>query len=145
LNDKVKQFLEEYDYDGNGEIDIEELTKSREKFSDELGKVKEIIEAMKELENKVIDYRQGELTGEDEIKVEKEKKISKTGDFKSSQLIINKEQVKADEELEKRVKKEFAEKFPTRKIVFLLRGKGENQILIISRIQDNISEDLLPK
>jgi hypothetical protein len=62
LKDKVEAFLKKYDYDGNEEIDIEELIEGREEFSEELGKIKKIIKATKELEKKAIDYKQGNLT-----------------------------------------------------------------------------------
>jgi hypothetical protein len=58
LKDKVNKFLEEYDEDGDEEIDIEELTKNRKKFNSELGKVEKIVKSMKYLENVVINYRQ---------------------------------------------------------------------------------------
>jgi regulator of sigma D len=69
LKRQVRSFLEAYDRDKNEEIDIEELTNEREKFGRELGRVQEIVKAIKELEDKVVDYKQGKLA-RDERKVE---------------------------------------------------------------------------
>ncbi|CAG8836462.1 20905_t:CDS:2, partial [Gigaspora margarita] len=72
LKDKAYQFLEEYDEDNNEEIDIEELIQERVKFSYELNKVEEIVGAMRGLEDTVTEYQKGELTGNDETKIEME-------------------------------------------------------------------------
>jgi len=83
LKSKVENFLDEYDENKNQEIDLEELknenkrkilaqdlaNKDKEnKESNKDSKLQEIIDTMKELEKKVIKYRQGEnIEGEKEI------------------------------------------------------------------------------
>ena len=125
-----------YDDDGNEEIDIEELTEERVKFANELNKVRKIIEAIKNLEEQVTDYRQGDLTGKDETRVKEAEEIIS----KPFQQIISEEY----EELKKEFKKQFKEKFPRREVIFLLRGK-ENQVLVISREQNKKTVNDLPK
>ncbi|CAG8466579.1 46056_t:CDS:10, partial [Gigaspora margarita] len=138
LKDKVKQFLEKYDKDGDKEIDIKELTEKRKEFSNELDKVEEIVKAIKKLEEIVTNYRQGELTGKDETRVEKGKKEEvSTTSTTSSTKVINElsEQIKVDEKLKEEIKKKLEKEFPKREIVFLLKGKKENQVLVVSRIK----------
>jgi hypothetical protein len=68
LNEKVNGFLEEYDDDGNEEIEMDELINERERFVEGgLDKLEEIIKSTKRLEEEVINYRQGSA-GEKEIK-----------------------------------------------------------------------------
>jgi Leucine-rich repeat (LRR) protein len=66
LKNKVERFLDEYDNDGNQEIDLGELVdKDKRKvlaqdlIDKEESKLQEIIDVMKQLEKKVIAYRQG--------------------------------------------------------------------------------------
>jgi hypothetical protein len=66
LQEKVYNFLSQYDEDGNEEIDINELINERIKFNKELDKLEEIVNSIKELEKKVIDYKQGKLVEEKE-------------------------------------------------------------------------------
>ncbi|CAG8559959.1 2892_t:CDS:10, partial [Cetraspora pellucida] len=119
-----------YDHDSNEEIDIEELIKCREKFSNELDKVEEIIEAMKKLEEKE----------EIKQKLEREKKEEvPTTVITSFPEVINElsEQIKVDEKLKDEIEKKLEKIFPkTKKIVFLLKGEKENQVLVISRIEN---------
>ncbi|CAG8470787.1 8144_t:CDS:10 [Racocetra fulgida] len=134
LKERVREFLNEYDEDNNEEIDVNELTNERKKFNEELEKVEKIVDAIKLLENRVVIYKQGGLIEEESLKT----------DNKPFQQIINEEQIKLDEKSKEKIKTEFKTKFPTREIIFLLKGK-ENQILVISRSQSNIFNDFLPE
>jgi hypothetical protein len=127
LNNKVNKFLEEYDDDGNEEIDIDELTNEREKFTKELSKVEEIIRSIKHLEEEVINHHQGST---DEKETKKEKKIKSI----IAEL--------SDELTGKQESKEFGEKaqaeLPQRKIIKIiplvsLGQKDKRQVLVISR------------
>ncbi|CAG8544599.1 6696_t:CDS:10, partial [Racocetra fulgida] len=89
LKKAVNTFLKEYDKDGNGEIDIEELTDKRKKFANELGKVKGIIKAIQNLEDKII-----------------------------QKLFLN-----------------------SKKIAFLLKGKKNNQVLVVNSHLVEYKED----
>ncbi|CAG8478889.1 5436_t:CDS:10 [Cetraspora pellucida] len=128
LKKKVYTFLNDYDDDGNEEIDIEELIEEREKFAKELNdKVKKIIETMKELEEQVINYRQGSEDKEEDVE---EKEIK---------LAIEK---LPKELMEKQKLEEFKHKLPEKlsqreiiKIIPLvpLGQRDERQFLIISQ------------
>jgi hypothetical protein len=67
---KTKEFLNEYDDDENGTIDVLELIDKREEFGEDLSKEKpgkggsqlgDIIILVKQLENTIVNYRQGIL------------------------------------------------------------------------------------
>ncbi|CAG8462964.1 39494_t:CDS:2 [Gigaspora margarita] len=66
LKNKVEDFLNDYDKDGNQEIDLEELINERIKFNKELDKVEVIEQAIKELEKEVIKYKKGSIGEEKE-------------------------------------------------------------------------------
>jgi hypothetical protein len=76
LNEKVNKFLKVYDVNDDNEIDVEELIDEREEFSKELGKVENIVEAIKELEEKVIDYKQGKLINDGKKLAEKSRELA---------------------------------------------------------------------
>jgi len=61
LNENIKEFLDIYDQDNNGEIDVEELIDKRGDLAQELNKkenkVQEIIDSIKQLEETMIEYR----------------------------------------------------------------------------------------
>jgi hypothetical protein len=146
LKDKADQFLKEYDRDENGEIDIEELTVKREKFSNELDKIRKIIKTIQNLEDKVVEYQKGDLTGKDETKVEieeKQKKTIPTNDDDPFQKVIKElsEKIEVDGDLKERIESELTQS----EITFLLKGKEEGQVFVISKIQDNIFNEILPK
>lgn len=127
LKDKVDEFLEEYDDDGNEEIDIEELINERVKFAEELNKVEAIVKDMKELEEKVISYRQGPAGRK---KMEEEKRIKSEIERLSKELVAKQESA----EFKNKVK----EKFPQREIsqiipLVSLGQRKEQQFLIISQ------------
>ena len=58
------------------EIDIDELTKEREKFAGELIKLEEVAKMMKNLEKEVINYRQGSIKKELETQPQTEVDVS---------------------------------------------------------------------
>jgi len=81
LKNKVENFLDDYDEDGNQEIDLGELTdeENRAILARDLAKrqkgeskLQEIIDIMKQLEKKVIAYRQGEKVEGENISTEPE-------------------------------------------------------------------------
>ncbi|KLL03316.1 MAG: hypothetical protein MRERV_44c003 [Mycoplasmataceae bacterium RV_VA103A] len=78
LKNKVLDFLQDYDENNNQGIEVEELINSRVKFNNELDKLSEIVKSMKQLEGKIIDYRQGEL--KEEVEVEKDEKTVQTSE-----------------------------------------------------------------
>ncbi|RHZ36164.1 hypothetical protein [endosymbiont GvMRE of Glomus versiforme] len=88
LQEQVNHFLEDYDEDGNGEIDMEELTNKRDKLSQELKHLRAIVVAMEKVEDKVINYQQNGLV---EIKEES----AETGENSQSQpnKLINEETI----------------------------------------------------
>jgi predicted nucleic acid-binding Zn-ribbon protein len=106
LKRKVYYFLNSYDKDRNEEIEIKELTEKRKEFSNELSKVEEIIETMKDLEEEVINCRQGQ-------------------DSIVNELLHMSTNI--EEKLRKRTEKtSFKEKFPKREISRIIRlGRDE--------------------
>jgi Ca2+-binding EF-hand superfamily protein len=75
LKKEVEKFFKEYDDDENGEIDVNELKEKRTKLAQELeekeeSKLWKVVNALKDLENIVVDYRQGVPDDEIERKVE---------------------------------------------------------------------------
>ncbi|CFW92727.1 protein of unknown function (Leucine-rich repeat domain) [endosymbiont DhMRE of Dentiscutata heterogama] len=130
LKDKVNQFLEEYDDDGNEEIDVEELINERKKFAEELNKVEAIVQDMQELEEKVLSYRQGPAGRK---KLEEEKRIKSEIEKLSKEL-------KNEQEPEE-LKNKFKEKFLQREVVEIipLVSLGEKQqFLVISQNRKNL-------
>ena len=99
-----------YDNNYDEEIDIEELINKRDKFNEELDKVKEIVDAIKKLENKVIDYKQDKSVDkeEEEEKIEKDKEAPKTNEqfFRETINELN-EQIQIDKKMKGEVKKFF--------------------------------------
>src|SRR6266516_511146 len=68
LRNKTKEFLEKYDGDGNGTVDISELVEKRNELGADLrkegpeeggSKLGDIVQIIKDLEKEVINYRQG--------------------------------------------------------------------------------------
>jgi len=57
LNEKIKEFLEIYDEDGNEEIGIDELTDKRDKLIKDLDRMQGMIDAIKDLEKNIVEYR----------------------------------------------------------------------------------------
>lgn len=114
LKKQVYNFLSAYDEDGNEEIDIKELTNGQVKFAKELNKVEAIVEAMKELEEQVINYRQDQVPIVNEL-------LQKLTDVKEGKR--------------EKIEKIFKEKFPKReieRIIFSEQGENKEQYLIIS-------------
>ncbi|CAG8761319.1 2469_t:CDS:2, partial [Racocetra persica] len=124
LKKKVYNFLNAYDEDRNEEIDIKELTNEQVKFAKELNKVEEIVEAMKELEEQVINYRQDQVPIVNEL----------------LQELTNIKEGKR-EKIEKIFKEEFPKK-EIKKIIFSERGENKEQYLIIS---NEVLNDSIPK
>lgn len=133
LKDKVHSFLETYDEDGNEEIDIYELINNRVKFSKELNKLQEIAETIKKLEDKVVDYRQGKLVG-DEEKVEERKAVVISN--KLSEEIIEQPAKPTDLKLIQMIKRKILVKGIEIKEIINL-GKQE-QFLVVSKIEPNL-------
>ncbi|CAG8616223.1 10337_t:CDS:2, partial [Cetraspora pellucida] len=73
LNNKVKEFLQDYDKDGNREIDLDELINERMKFNKELDKIEAIERAIKALEKEVIKYKKGSIGEEKDEETESTK------------------------------------------------------------------------
>ncbi|CAG8461815.1 14962_t:CDS:2 [Racocetra fulgida] len=124
LKKQVYKFLNAYDEDRNEEIDIKELTNGRVKFAKELNKVEEIVEAMKELEEQVINYRQDQVPIVNEL-------LQKLTNIKEGKR----------EKIEKIFKEEFPKK-EIKKIIFSERGENKEQYLIIS---NEVLNDSIPK
>ena len=60
LKEKVDEFLNIYEEDGNKEVDVEELIAKREQLDQDLnGKLNQIVKSIKYLEKEVINYQQG--------------------------------------------------------------------------------------
>lgn len=84
LKGKVDGFLKDYDEDENGEIDLEELKSKRKELAQDLldneenGKLQEIINAMKSLEDTVIAYRQGTLSEEETNQLKNQNQVKET-------------------------------------------------------------------
>ncbi|CAG8466121.1 31312_t:CDS:10 [Racocetra persica] len=130
LKNKVNQFLEEYDDDGNEEIDVEELINERKKFAEELNKVEAIVQDMQELEEKVLSYRQGSAGRK---KLEEEKRIKSEIEKLSKELV--------GEQKSSEFKNKIKEKLPKkeiREIIPLISLGEKQQFLVISQNRKNL-------
>jgi hypothetical protein len=139
LKEKVYIFLKEYDEDGNEEIDIDELTKERIKFSNELSKVEEIVDAIKKLEDKVISYKQGDVVEEKDSPLPtRENQTDFENEFKQKKIELEIQLKKVEGDCQK-IKKEFLEK---KVKLFFIKKLEESEELEkeVSDLKEKLSE-----
>ncbi|CAG8627296.1 20086_t:CDS:2 [Gigaspora margarita] len=125
LKKQVDNFLQDYDDDDNGEIDLDELINERVKFNQELRKLEEIERSMKELETEVVKYKKGSSRPE-EVKDEATK-------LKVQEII--KQQIIIVGQLAQNVKAQLPSQGMKHFIYPLfLKQEDKYQILVISKV-----------
>ena len=134
LRYKANKFLEQYDEDENGTVDLSELIDKREDFAEDLSKennqLSNIVQAILELEEEMINYRQGSAAEKREEKEWLDSKVE--GLFKKlteNQVAINNQEL-VGKVKEKLVKKEIIQS------VFLLGQPDKKQVLVVSQTKN---------
>jgi len=139
LNNKTNKFLREYDEDNNGTVDVSELKEKREKFAEDLSKedkdagggsqLGDIVQAILELEEVIIKYRQGSIDEEERKKI----------DLEIENLLekLTEKQATFSNEFEQRIRDNLPNREVKKFIHFTFLGeKNKNQVLVISQVKN---------